>query len=611
MIDKEYRTLAFVNSVKLLKQINDSNIENLEIFTLNFEVKYLSDELNIKCCYIDSIAPQILLEELNKTLADFLSSWFKDEKGNDLFNYKGINFGRAFLLKIWSEIVYQSRLLANISYLELSDNHRIIIDSNLKDVIEILNELNLSYRILEFERNPDEVQLFFDIRKYMNDSFKNTGIKKKFIQYSMLFIGALQKLSLFQRKSARAKTIYAQVYHPTIPIIRELRKDKSKHVVTNSVFGNARYRKYISVQNVFVKRGYTNKNLEIANQIIENFRLRKQIHIEKENLYKIRNESFLIEIILELIKTEVAIAVASVDSINKFCKMQDLSLYITIANLGTFETVLDEYCKVNGIPRYLVINGFLSNDHYIDSRDADFINCYSETIKLNFYKNSNFAFALGDPRMDKYALETNSKKIANDSETNQVVIGIGTAGYNNIDVLSYSAFEFEFIYGVLRTLKMVALKTSKQLKFKLKVRSNGVEAHYAYLLEKYFSDLEVEIADYLDFASFSKSIDVYISTYSQTLFEVASLGKPVIYFKKDTEVLGPPFNGNSELITAKNEAELLSHLDKIINGSDYSYATLERATIEKYFGYLDGKNLERNLNFINEILEYRGEPKSA
>ena len=141
------------------------------------------------------------------------------------------------------------------------------------------------------------------------------------------------------------------------------------------------------------------------------------------------------------------------------------------------------------------------------------------------------------------------------------------------------------------------------MKLQLRVRSNGFIRQYEYFLETYYPELRIVISKSEDFITFAENLDLYITTYSQTLFEAASLGIPVIYFKKDLEILDPPFDGNSELTTAVNESELFDLVERVLGDETGTFATLDSQTIEKYFGYLDGFNLKRNIDFIYEILE--------
>ena len=99
-----------------------------------------------------------------------------------------------------------------------------------------------------------------------------------------------------------------------------------------------------------------------------------------------------------------------------------------------------------------------------------------------------------------------------------------------------------------------------------------------------------------------KKTDFYISIYSQTLFEASCLGIPVVYYKKDTEITNPPFDNNSELVTVSTIDSLMKAFVDFKN-NDYRYKNfLDKKIMEQYIGSLDGKNLDRNIDFIHNLL---------
>jgi CDP-glycerol glycerophosphotransferase (TagB/SpsB family) len=97
--------------------------------------------------------------------------------------------------------------------------------------------------------------------------------------------------------------------------------------------------------------------------------------------------------------------------------------------------------------------------------------------------------------------------------------------------------------------------------------------------------------------------DLYVSIYSQTLFEASCLGIPVIYYKKDKEILDPPFDQQSELVTVDTVAAFKQAFLDFQSNHDRFNAFLDKSIMEKYVGPLDGNNLERNLSFIHSLLQ--------
>ena len=611
MIHHSKRVCLIVNSIELFKEKILENNCAIEVVTLNFEVKKLAESLGIKSTYLDKIETSEKSHELNAEIAKFLENWYRDAQGRDIFNYQGIDFGRSFLLKIWSEVIYKASVFVNLEYLEIEKYSEVLIESNMQDVIHLFSWKHLEFTSIEHPKNLAEIQLFFDITNYMDKAFALKDFKSTLRNTLLKANRYFGHLVATTRRSKTSKVLYVQLYHPTKPIVDNLKKNRNYRIVTNGVFGKTGISKYFTEQNVFAIRNFEKKHSYKAAQIIDRFKFEKN---ETERVSKFENltlEDYLLEVILELIQDETAVAIYSIEEILKFSQKNTISLYISIANLGTFETVLDEFCRLSGIPRFLIINGYLSNDHYIDSREADVINCYSESIRNDFYRNSSKAVALGDPRMDKYAIKLIRGKQFSEKDYEKFTIGIGTAGYNNVDVISYLAFEFEFIHDVFQVLDHFKSLPVKEICISLRVRSNGVRKQYVSFIEKFFPDMAVEIVEVMEFSEFIEGVDLYISTYSQTLFEAAAIGIPVIYFKKDLEVLNPPFDGNSELVTALDKISLLNCIEDVLDERKASFATLSTKEIEKYFGSLDGQNLKRNIQLIDSLINGKTDNQNA
>ena len=233
-----------------------------------------------------------------------------------------------------------------------------------------------------------------------------------------------------------------------------------------------------------------------------------------------------------------------------------------------------------------------------EAKSSTFINSYSVSIRDNYFTGIKNVFCLGDPRMDEYS-NSLKRKINYEVPT----ITIGASGYSPIDLNSYLAIEFDFLYDVLTALSN---NTFNDLDFRIliKVRSNGYANTYRAFVDKYFPGLPVEIIDKVPIQNVLVQSDLYISIYSQSLFEASCIGVPVIYHKKDCEILNPPFDGNSELVTTYNIDDLITALRHFRNRSPRFDLFMNRSIMEKYIGPLDGCNLDRNFDFVTNLIRY-------
>jgi hypothetical protein len=254
-----------------------------------------------------------------------------------------------------------------------------------------------------------------------------------------------------------------------------------------------------------------------------------------------------------------------------------------------------QYCRISGIPVYLVINGLLAASYLDEGKEATSINAYGESIKREYFKDAEGVVCLGDPRMDVYALKEPRIKI----ERNSPTIVVGAAGFNNLELNSFLAYEFEFLNDVLLACRSL-LGDGAPSRIILKVRPNGYLRQYEEFAKEYFPDLPIRCVQDRPMMDVLGEADLYISTYSQTLFEASCLGIPVIYYANHTEEgLHEPFDGKSELVTARSVDELIEKIGAFVARSPTFDAFLDRNVMEKYIGPLDGGSTQRNLDYMH------------
>ena len=234
---------------------------------------------------------------------------------------------------------------------------------------------------------------------------------------------------------------------------------------------------------------------------------------------------------------------------------------------------------------------------YLDeAKDATWINSYGESIKKNYFKKMKNVICLGDPRMDKYKGDDH-KPINYQIPT----IVVGAAGFSNINLNSYVAFEYDFINDVAYACRQLR-ENGNAMNLVIKVRANGYIDQYKRFFDEYYPDLSITLYDSISMHNVLLHADFYISIYSQTLFEASCLGIPVLYYKKDTELNDPPFDGNSELVTAVSQQELIEKIKLFYLKSPIYEPFKEKQIMQKYIGPLDGRNLDRNMDFIFSLI---------
>lgn len=203
---------------------------------------------------------------------------------------------------------------------------------------------------------------------------------------------------------------------------------------------------------------------------------------------------------------------------------------------------------------------------------------------------------LGDPRMDGYPA-TPRRQVDPDRFT----VVIGASGHNPMDLNSYVAVEFDFMRDVLRALMELKARGAP-LRVVVKVRPNGYREQYEHFVTEYFPGIVDSVIDSAPMREVLDGADVFVSIYSQTLFEASCMGIPVVYHRVGDFYKDPPFDAQSELVTTNTIPELIQALGDCRDGHRRFDSFLDRSVMERYVGPLDGRNVERNLAFIYEQL---------
>ncbi|MDD2932304.1 MAG: hypothetical protein PHO76_00300 [Methylotenera sp.] len=566
------------------------------MLTFDFGLKREIEELGGEAAYIDSLCKPSEMQKNNFLSSDFFKKWHYDKFGNDIFTAQEIPFGFSFRIEIWSEYLYYVRLRANLEQLRKLQYETIYLGETGGFVENILHEMGISFVTLNSSLTLKKTAYFFDIHQYMHDALHRKSIRN-FAKDALVKI--LSNVSfyidrIFQSKPNQ-KTVYAQIYHPTKKIVESLQKDSSVRVVTSSLSANRGLKKYF-VQRLIPINGRKVKFQKQAELLLNNFKNNRCALLCLSDGTDITAGAY--NIIEQQIQQTVPEALRILNSVINYIKKQPIHLEIMIANIGLVQTIVDCVLKTKQIPSYLIINGLLGGKFCDEAKYGTFINSYSESIKKYYFDDASNVVCLGDPRMDDYITRTKLEPINRVAPT----VSIGTSGFNNIDLISYVAIEFDFMFDILSAFQEIQ-DEGGAFNLIIKVRPNGVLEQYTAFASEYFPKLNIEIVREVPISEVLMKTDLYISIYSQTLFEASCLGIPVIYYKKDQEILDPPFDKKSELVTVDTIAGLKQAFFDFKTGHDRFNVFLEKPVMEKYVGPLDGKNLERNLAFIYDLLD--------
>jgi len=593
MIKESYRKIFIVESLKNWSEKLDYHTSKDLVLTLDYGLKNYIETLGGEVYYLDSLNSIEVLQANNLIFLEFLQEWFLNLSGQDLFHYKGINFGKSFRILFWSELMYFVRLCLSLEEIIKIQYENIILSEESHYIKMSLNELGIRFEERRSEQVNSVGTYFFDIHRYMSEALNDHSLKYRAIKIYQAMYSRI-RLFLDELIQSKHRRVCVQVYHPTLEIIRKLRLTPRIQVITSGYVPVDKKLSLLYQRIILSPKNYKRSQLK-AEAILADFHLMKNRNLVLTNGRDITNSCY--KIIDHYIENKIPIAISEIDAALRFQRKLKLSLNICISSIGLSNTIFHEVCKAKGVESLFIANGLLNSKFGDEGNDFDYINCYSSEMKRNYFSDSPKAIPLGDPRMDAYGSQTPERKI----ERRHPTIVIGTSGFNSTDFTSYVAIEFEFMSDILSAISKVP-DYGKKVEITIKVRPNGYLEQYKNFVREYFPSLNISVIQKISMIDLLAKCDLYISIASQTLFEASCLGIPVIYYKKDREIMDSPFNSKSELPTFHNSNELLVALNKFRLGSDSFAVFQDRKVMEKYIGPLDGLNLNRNLDFIYNLI---------
>lgn len=567
------------------------------LLTYDFALRKQVEESGGTARYVDYLCEQSFMQENNFLMYRFFRDWHFDADGRDIFRHRGVDFGFSFRIEIWNDFTFYVRSRLCLEQLRGFAYQRIYLDSRLPLLREVLDDMELAFGVLERSDSVRDAAAgyFFPIHRWINERLR-IRLPRHVLRDVVVTVQGVA-MSWLDRVAAcfggRAG-VFVQEYHPTRQLLQRLRQHPGIRVSQAHFSAAPGLMKFLRERPIPVYGGLSKYRARAA-RLIEAFRQRRSARLILSNGVDITDavnrtiERKISEVLPESLR--------ALDCVIRYLDRHPLRLVILIANLGQVAMLVDCVAKNKGIPSYMIINGLLGNEYLDEAKYATVINAYSTSIRDNYFRGMDNIVCLGDPRMDAYA-----NGPARSTNRALPTITIGASGFSNIDLNSFLAVEFEFLHDVLSAIRNVS-NPVHCFRVVLKVRANGYRKLYREFTEEYFPGMIDLIVDDMPMRTVLDDTDLFISIYSQTLFEASCLDIPVIYHKNDREIIDPPFDGKSELVTTHDVSSLELALRDFLARSRRFDAFRDKNVMEKYIGPLDGKNLRRNLEFVLNLLE--------
>jgi hypothetical protein len=575
------------------------DLEQDLVLTFDFSLWHLSRSMGGRAEFLDSLSTQAENQSNNFVIQDYLRHWYQDGNGEDIFRYQSINFGPSLLLEIWNGVVDEVRLALCLSVVSNTVFEKLFLISPSERLQDFVSYMGLSAEVHNVARDLSSTVYYFPIQQWLDSKFAHSSLRLRISEY-VLNKRAQGMFVLLRSRilNTKKKNIFIHEYHPTMDLLTHFQKKSDCRVFQGDISRARGFRGLLLKDLPIPLYGRSNDFIKKSEELADDFMSQSGARIittTGQDL-TVRIKSLIHKRLIDTLPRYLQ----SLSSIKRNFNAMNLDLIVLISNLGRIPSLLHCIAQYSGTPSFLIINGMLLSDFMDEAKRSDFINSYSTSIRDNYFSQQDNVFALGDPRMDKYI---DSRR--NATVTNRPVVTIGTSGFNPVDINSNLAVEFQFLSEVLTAIKLET-KSDFLPRVILKIRANNYKHQYQSFVDEYFSMMAVEIAKENSIEEVLSKSDLYISIYSQTLFQAAALGVPTIYHKSDRELMHTPFDGESELVTTSDISSLCNAIRDFSRDSSRFDLFMERKVLEKYIGPLDGHNLQRNSNFIEKLLTQNG-----
>ena len=566
------------------------------VLTYDFGLKHDIDALGGRAYYLDHLCSQAIMQENNFLMYHFFRDWHFDKNGKDLFNHNGVDFGFGFRIEIWNDFTFYVRTRICLEQLRDIQYQALWVGAGQDLIFEVLQDMGLPFSVLEKVLKTGKPRYFFPIHRWMDERLRIRTWRQVLRDVVVPLQGvAMAWVDSLVGRFLTQDCIFVQEYHPSRALMYALQADPEVKVLQGHFSAKSGFRKFWGERPIPVY-GRVSKWIPLADKLMDGWIQSRCARLVLSNGIDITDPSF--RLIERRIRSLLPATLRNLDCVIRYLNRFPLKLVVLIGNVGQLAMLVDSVAKNRAVPTYMIINGILSNEYLDEAKYASFINSYSVSIRDNYFKGLDNVVCLGDPRMDCYYDFSPNSRI----DRSFTRIAIGASGFNNVDLNSYLSVEYEFLSDVLTAISNVA-KQGNEIDVVLKVRPNGYVDDYRVFIEEYFPGVVIRIEDEIPMRTVLEQVDFYISIYSQTLFEASCMGIPCVYHKKDVEIMDPPFDGKSEVVTTTSVPELEQAIIDFLSGSTRFDSFLSKPVMEKYIGPLDGKNLERNISFVKKLIK--------
>ena len=443
-VDNQYRRILILESRDWWENCRDCFDPARDlVLTYDLGLQREVSRLGGQAFYVDHLVNNAVMQENNFLIYEFFRTWHLDAEGKDIFTHRGIPFGFAFRLDFWTDFVFHLQSRICLETLRDLKFESIFVGTQLGIVEAILKDMAIPFSPVPIAENPGQATYYFPAFRWMDERIRNRTLKHRFRNLITAVQGfVMSRLDRLLRSRNGKPLIFIHEYYPTRTLVQQLQQDSKVRVVLAHFSWASGWSKYLSERPIPVWGNVERFQLD-ADRLMRAFRERGVARLVLTNGIDVTESAY--QVIEKRVSSKIAETLRTLDCVIEYFDENPISLVVLVANIGLVATLVDCMGKTRGVPSYLIINGMLASAFLDEGKYATVINAYSTSMKEYYFRGMDNVVCLGDPRMDAYVQDVPLRPINRKTPT----VTIGASGHNNIDMNSYLAVEFEFMFDVL------------------------------------------------------------------------------------------------------------------------------------------------------------------
>jgi hypothetical protein len=281
--------------------------------------------------------------------------------------------------------------------------------------------------------------------------------------------------------------------------------------------------------------------------------------------------------LLALVERYARYASALADQLRNDLQRRGVRAVLVPFDGPSYARLIVRVAQAMGIPTYVINDGFKADDIQQEGMAADVALAWSEVVRDHYFsRRPDGAVVTGNPRTARLRSLTRLRR-----EPPHVLVG--AHAFSPVDLNCHRSDAERFLERVLDGIAGARGCVSREVIVKL----SGVDArdyHDEGLAGH--PELMLDVRIHGDVVDLFEQCDVYVSAYSTSLIEAAAVGLPIVYYRINSQRLGPPFSGDKFL--ARRTASSPDQLAALLADRDTYTGSPPAGWVERYLGPTGG-----------------------